>query len=90
MNKRGLVLVLLLAVVVSTTVIAEDNYVVVPVNLSLVPAISFGQAAGYKTVNIVQLNVVAGYADVLEEPPSGWSASSEKMQGEFRQGWLTG
>ena len=65
MNKRGLPLVLLLAVVVSTTVIAEDSYVVVPVNLSLVPVISFGQPDGYKTVNNVQLNVVAGYADVL-------------------------
>jgi hypothetical protein len=65
MNKRGFLLVLLLAVVVSTTVIAEDSYVVVPVNISLVPMISFGQAAGSKTINIVQLNVVAGYADVL-------------------------
>jgi hypothetical protein len=65
MNKRGLLLVLLFAVVVSTTVIAEDSYVVVPVNLSLVPVISLGQPAGYKTVNNVQLNIVAGYADVL-------------------------
>src|SRR5512147_590295 len=66
MNKRVLSLVLLLAVVVSTTVIAEDSYVGIPVNLSLVPVISLGQPAGYKTVNNVQLNVVAGYADVLK------------------------
>jgi hypothetical protein len=65
MNKRGLLLVLLFAVMVSTTVIAEDSYVVVPVNLSLVPVLSLGQPAGHKTVNNVQLNVVAGYADVL-------------------------
>ncbi len=65
MNKRGFLLVLVLAVVVSTTVIAEDSYVVVPVNLSLVPVINLGQPAGYKTVNNVQLNVVAGYADAL-------------------------
>ncbi len=65
MNKRGFLLVLLLAVAVSTTVIAEDSDIVVPVNLSLVPLIGLGQPAGYKTVNNVQLNVVAGYADVL-------------------------
>ena len=66
MNKRVLSLVLLLAVVVSTTVTAEDSYVGIPVNISLVPVISLGQPAGYKTVNNVQLNVVAGYADVLK------------------------
>jgi len=65
MSNRVSLLVLLLAVVVSAMVIAEDRPVVVPVNLSLVPVISIGQPVGYKTVNNVQLNVGAGYADVL-------------------------
>ena len=93
MNKRGLVLVLLLAVVVSTTVIAEDNHVVVPLNLSLVPAISFGQAAGYKTVNIVQLNVVAGYADVLRGAALGVVSIIGEDAGGVQAGvanWVSG
>ena len=65
MNKRGFLLALLFAALVSKTVIAEDSYVVVPVNLSLVPAFSLGRPAGQNTVDIVQLNIVAGYADML-------------------------
>ena len=93
MNKRGLVLVLLLAVVVSTTVIAEDSYVVVPLNLSLVPVISFGQPAGYKTVNIVQLNVVAGYADVLRGAALGVVSIIGEDAGGVQAGvanWVSG
>ena len=65
MNKRSFLLALLFAVLVSKTVIAEDSYVVVPVNLSLVPAFSLGRPDRSKTVKYVQLNIVAGYADML-------------------------
>jgi hypothetical protein len=66
MNKRGLLPALLFAALASAAAIAEDSYVVVPVNLSLLPALSLGRPDGRSTVNIVQLNVVAGYADLLK------------------------
>ncbi len=93
MNKRGFLLVLLLAAVASTTVIAEDSYAVVPVNLSLVPMISFGQAAGNKTINIVQLNVVAGYADVLRGAALGVVSIIGEDAGGVQAGvanWVSG
>ncbi len=66
MNKRNFLFVLLFAVLVSATTIAEDSYVVVPVNLSLFPTLSLGRPAGQDTVNILQLNIVAGYSDLLK------------------------
>ena len=65
MKKRGFLLAALFAAMACTTAIAEGGYVVVPFNLSLLPAFSLGRPDGQNTVNNVQLNVVAGYADVL-------------------------
>ena len=66
MFKKSLLLSILLAVILSTPVFAEEEYAVVPINISLIPAVSINGPAGYKTINYVQLNVVAGYADMLK------------------------
>jgi hypothetical protein len=65
MNKRGLPLILLFVAVVSSMAIAEDSYVVVPVNVSLLPTVSLGRPVGQKTIDIIQLNVGVGYTDLL-------------------------
>ncbi len=66
MFKKGLLISILLAVILSTSVFAEEEYAVVPINVSLIPAVSIKGPARYKTINYVQLNVVAGYADMLK------------------------
>ena len=66
MFKKSLLFSILFAVILSTPVFAEEEYVVVPVNVSLIPAVSIKGPARYKTINYVQLNVVAGYADMLK------------------------
>jgi hypothetical protein len=66
MQKRGLLLSIALTVILSAPLVAEDEYYVVPVNVSLIPAVSIKGPGGYKTINYVQLNVVAGYADRLK------------------------
>ena len=66
MFKKSLLFSILLAVILSAPVFAEEEYAVVPINISLIPAVSIKGPAGYKTINYVQLNVVAGYADMLK------------------------
>jgi hypothetical protein len=66
MFKKSLLLSVLLVVILSSPVFAEEEYAVVPFNVSLIPAVSIKGPAGYKTINYVQLNVVAGYADMLK------------------------
>lgn len=43
----------------------EEEYVVVPINVSLLPAISTSSKR-FRTINYFKLNVVAGYSDMLK------------------------
>lgn len=43
----------------------EREYVLIPVNISIFPTISSPLPLPYKTINYLELNIAAGYADVL-------------------------
>jgi len=43
----------------------EEEYVVIPINVSLLPAISTSSKR-FRTINYFKLNVVAGYSDILK------------------------
>ena len=73
MFKTVTLVSLLLFGIISASVFAEtqeaeseEEYVVVPVNISLVPAISTQGRKRIKTINYFKVNVIAGYSDKVQ------------------------
>lgn len=57
---------------------STNQYLIIPFNLSIVPLFGFG----YKTINYIQVNIGAGYCDILQGVSAGFvNIAAENVNG---------